>query len=559
MPELFRPFDRSADAGHPAPELDTRPTRWVAFTLVALALLCLYVLFRTLAFFDPSYRLIDRVASLFLIGAELFIFIHAFGYLLSTIKATRTYRAPQEHMLAAFREPPVAVLIASFNESKEILEDTLAAVSALDYDRKTVYLVDDSTKEGARKGAEELAVRYGARLVRRAQRRGYKAGAINDLLSQLEEPYLVIFDADTRPVSNFLRDLIPLIERDPGLGFIQTPQFYERTDSLPVAFSAGTQQAVFYEYICEGKSTSEAMFCCGTNVIFRREALLSIGRRVGDRTEYFDESSVTEDFATSLLLHQRGWRSMYYNRVYVYGMGPETLAAYFTQQMRWAIGTLGIFRRLVGEFVRRPRTLRPGQWWEYLLSCTYFFVGWADCFFIIMPALFLLFDVRPLIADPLPYLAAFVPYFSTSLSLFYASMARRGYRIRDLWLGQVLGFNTFWVYMKAAVAAMLGRKQAFGVTPKGVGGKLPLRALWPQAALMVFSYVAGLWGVLRFLYIDRAPALLINVFWTWYHVALFIPLFYYFNRAVTIEERPSLFDRYLLDEAVSGMLGTRRS
>lgn len=296
------------------------------------------------------------------------------------------------------------------------------------------------------------------------------------------------------------------------------------------------------------------MFFCGTNGIFRREALLSIGRRVGGRIEYFDESSVTEDFATSLTLHQRGWRSLYYNRVYVYGMGPETLTAYFTQQMRWAMGNLGIFPRLLVDMLRRPRSLRLGQWWEYLLSCTYYFVGWANFVFIIMPILFLLCGVRPLIADPVAYLAAFVPYFATSLSLFYVSLAWRGYRVRDLWLGQALGFATFWIYMKAAAAAMLGRKRAFGVTPKGVGGRLPLRALWPQATIMVLSYAAGVWGALRFLYLDPAMTLLINVLWAWYHVALLVPLFCYFNRPVEIEGRTSLFDRYLLEQAASGML-----
>lgn len=553
MPELFRSFDPSA-AGPPPVKLDAGPRRWVAFALGALALLCLYVIVRAVTLLDPSYRPVDRAASVVLIGAELFIFIHAIGYVLSLTRAKRRYSAPREHLLAAFREPPVAVLIASFNESGAVLEETLASVSALDYDRKTVYLIDDSTSEEARTAAEDLARRFGARLVRRAQRRGYKAGAINDLLPTLQDPYLVLFDADIRPVSNFLRDLIPLLEQDPGLAFVQTPQFYHGAAALPVAGSAAMQQAVFYEYICEGKSASEAMFCCGTNVIFRRDALLSIGRRVGDRSEYFDESSVTEDFATSLILHQKRWRSLYYNRVYAYGMGPETLAAYFTQQTRWAIGTLGIFRRLLREFLHRPGSLRPGQWWEYFLSGTYYFVGWANFCFVLMPILFLLFGVRPMIAEPLAYLAAFLPYFLTSMALFYTSMVGRGYRVRDLWLGQALGFSTLWVYMRAAVAAMLGRTRTFGVTPKGVGGKLPLGALWFQAALMVVSYVAGVWGALRFIYLDRSLSLLINVLWSWYHVALFVPLFTYFNRPVEIEERPSLFDRYLQDEAASSRL-----
>jgi cellulose synthase (UDP-forming) len=551
MSEIFRSFERSTDRGQPSPGRPARATPWLASILLVGSLLAVYLLFRTLALFDPSYRPADRLASLLLITAELFIVLHTVGFLLSILKARRYYRAPQEHVLAAFREPPVAVVIASFNEPEEILEETLAAVAAMDYGRKALYLVDDSTREAARRGAERLAAQYGARLVRRAQRRGYKAGAINDLLPLLREPYLAMFDADTRPVSSFLRDLIPLLDGDPGLAFVQTPQFYERTEPLPVASTAASQQAVFFEYICEGKDTSGAMFFCGTNGIFRRDALLSIGRRVGDRTEYLDESSVTEDFATSLYLHQKGWRSLYYNRVYVYGIGPETLSAYFTQQMRWARGNLGVLPRLLGQMVRRPRSLTPAQWWEYFLTSSYYLVGWTNACFMIMPILFLLFGVHPLIADPVAYLAAFVPYFFAALCFFYVNMARRGQRVRDLWLGQALGFSTFWVYMTASVAALLGRKRAFGVTPKGVGGKLPLWALWPQAALLVLSYVAGLWGLLRYFYLDRNLALLVNVMWSWYHVALLVPLFCYFNRPVQIEPRTSLFDRYLHEEAAS--------
>ena len=40
-----------------------------------------------------------------------------------------------------------------------------------------------------------------------------------------------------------------------------------------------------------------------------------------------------------------------------------------------------------------------------------------------------------------------------------------------------LSFGTFWTYVKAGLVALFGLKRAFGVTPKGVGGALPLRAL----------------------------------------------------------------------------------
>ena len=42
-----------------------------------------------------------------------------------------------------------------------------------------------------------------------------------------------------------------------------------------------------------------AMFCCGTNVVFRRTAVEEAGG--------FPETSLTEDFALSLRLHEAGY------------------------------------------------------------------------------------------------------------------------------------------------------------------------------------------------------------------------------------------------------------
>ena len=490
---------------------------------VTLSLLCIYAVFRGASLFNPGYRWFDHVFAVLLLMAEFFLLFHGIGYLLATFKATKRYKLTKTRIFAPLSEPPVAVIIASFNESPDTLEDTIISVTNLDYASKMVYLLDDSTKEDLRKGAEALAAKYGCIYVHREHRRGYKAGAINDLLRHLEQKYMVIFDADQKPTYDFLKVIIPFLEEDDKLALVQTPQFYSNIKYSTVAFGAAHQQAVFYEYICEGKSASGAMFCCGTNVVLRTEALRSVGG--------FDETSVTEDFATSVRLHIKGWKTLYYNHVFVHGLGPETLAGYFTQQTRWAMGTLSVFKRIIAQFLRHPRALPISYWWEYSLSGSYYFIGWAWFIFILSPIVFTLFGVRPLIADPLLYLAAFAPYFGFSLYNFYLSMVKRGYHVRDIIKGQALGFISFWVLMKAAVAAMLGRKRAFGVTPKGDGGKFPWRYLTLHLILLALSAVAVIMGLYKTV-VAVEPAFLVNVFWALYHVVLLSSVLY-FKRAFT--------------------------
>jgi cellulose synthase (UDP-forming) len=372
----------------------------------------------------------DRVMAVLLLGAELFLGYHATGFFLNVARSSRARARGGEPAFADFTRAPVAVLVAAYNESEDVLDETLASLAALDYPARTVYLLDDSTREDSRAAAERVAARYGAVLVRRPHRTGYKAGAINELLPRLSEPYVAVLDADQRPVRTWLAEVVPYLEADPGLAFLQVPQVYENLEGLPVAQASQHRQAVFFEYICEGKSTVNAMFCCGSNVVFRRQALLSVGRRVDDRVMFFDETSVTEDFATTVDLHAAGWRTRYLNRAHVLGMGPETLPAYFTQQMRWAMGSMAVGLRLLRRLLREPRVLSPAQWWEYLLSGTYYFTGLANLVFMAAPALFFAFDVRPLDLDTRLYLLLVFPHIGFNLALFFAAMRLRGVPLR---------------------------------------------------------------------------------------------------------------------------------
>jgi cellulose synthase (UDP-forming) len=508
----------------------------VALAWVAVFFMLLYPLFILLSSFTPGYSFADRIANILLILGTLFIFIHGLGYANSMIKASLAYDEVKRRVFSPQREPKVVCLIACFNEPLPVLEETVAAMTNMDYGNKEVVILDDSTKEEIRQGVRELATRYGATARQRTNRRGYKAGAINDFLRTTDASYIAVFDADGLPAHNLLRDLMPIIEENPRLAFVQTPQYYANTDVSNVALAAGRQQTVFYEYISEGKSYSRSAFCCGTNCIFRRDALLAVGG--------FDETSVTEDFTTSLGLHLKGYDSTYYNQVYAYGMAPETLGAYFTQQSRWAFGSVGGFRRVLKALFTRPGAMSMGQWWEYFLSSTYYWIGWVNFIFMVLPMLYIFFGVQPLRADVFTYMAIFVPYLIFSMNMFYTGMEQRGYKVGEMLLGQSIGFLSFPVHMTAAISGILGLKRPFSVTPKDSSGQMNWLSLWPQLLMFVLSAVAVVWGLYQYAmgYRREDSAIVVNVFWALYQALLLSGVFF-LNRGVR-QARPK---RYFSD------------
>ncbi|RYG70748.1 glycosyltransferase [bacterium] len=509
----------AAARGDTSRRVSATQRRILAITWVSLAFMLIYVITIGLAVFQPGYSFWDRVASAFLLFGLVFIIVHGFGYANSMIKASWGHQATRPPIFASSDAPRVACLIASFNEPYDVLEGTVAAVCAIDYPNKDVVILDDSTKDESREAAREIAVRYGIKCVQRSSRKGYKAGAINDYLPHIEAPYIALFDADALPTSQFLTECVPQIHSNPKLGFLQTPQFYANTQVSYVALASARQQNVFYEYICEGKSYSRAAFCCGTNVIFRKNALVDSGG--------FNEENVTEDFATSFHMHVKGYDSLYLNRTYVYSLAPENLAAYFMQQSRWSFGTLGTARQFIKQFFKNPKALSCGQWWEYFLSATYYFVGCVNFIFILLPIAYLCFDVKPLRQDVFTYLMVFVPYMLFTLNMFYSGMEARNYRLSEMVLGQQIGFLCFPIHMKSAFSAIMGHKRPFGVTPKGVGGRVSWITLWPQLSLLVISLFAFFYGMYRIVAgLDNdVTALGLNSMWALFQVWMLSGIF----------------------------------
>jgi cellulose synthase (UDP-forming) len=495
-----------------------KPTITQGLFFLLLISIIVYLLVRSVFIIYADYVVFEKILAVVFFLSEAFIMFHAFGYLGTIYRLNRSPETKEIQPLPRNDFPSVAIFIPARHESKEVLEATIMSCYNLAYPNKTIYLLDDSSLRQYKDEAQELARKYDVQIFRRTERHGAKAGIINDCTKMLSEKYIAIFDADQNPLPMFLSKLIPILEADPKLAFVQTPQFYSNTGTNRITLASNMQQAVFYEYVCEAKSSSQAMICCGTNVVLKRAALEDAGG--------FDESTVTEDFATSFALHAKGWKSLYNNQVNTYGMGPGDLDSYFTQQSRWAMGNVRVFRKVLSTLFRSPKTLRPLQWWEYLVSGSYYLTGWAYLFLFLCPVAYLFFNIPSFFMNPIVYTLTFIPYLMLSMAIFYNSMLSRRISIGQIIQGQLLSILTLPIYMKASLLGFLGVKGTFQITAKGRHKRASYAALWPQLLFWALNLAALTWGLNRFVY-ERTAAVLINGVWATYHCVLLSSIFYY--------------------------------
>jgi cellulose synthase (UDP-forming) len=501
-------------------------------------------------FYLPEWY--DKVLSGILLFAELFGMVHTIGYFLNLLKVMKT-DVPNlvdkpSPPLTTF--PPIAVVLPSYKEPLKVIEDTLICFYNLSYPNKQLYLLDDSRYDKPwdtpekiaeyKLAVEQLCKKIGVNLFRRKWH-GAKAGIINDFIQFLNgktpenldfQPfqnvglipakYIAIFDADMNPLPDFLTSLVPQIELEPHAAFIQTPQYYTNFETNRVAQAAGLQQVIFFEYICEGKGISNAMFCCGSNVLINIEALSAVGG--------FDETSVTEDFATSLKMHLIGWKTLYFNKVLAFGLGPEDLGGFFKQQFRWALGSLSVGVGLPRQFLSHFSKLPLGTWWEYFLSSTHYFIGWFFFIFTTFPVLFLFFNLPSFFMDTFVYVVLFLPYLFINVSTVMWTLSMRNFSPKYFINTVLVSSISFPIFIKASIFALLGIHGTFTVTPKDSSSILPLRDMWPQLLLMLICLSALAWGLER-MYFERQPmvGLIANWIWCLYNTLVLSSIFHFNN------------------------------
>lgn len=292
----------------------------------------------------------------------------------------------------------VDVFVPVMREPMEIISKTLEKAVQMDYPHSTYVLDDGNSPE-----IEKLAYKQGIQYLSRPRHDKFfaKAGNLNYGIKRTASDFIAIFDADHMPRKEFLNDLLPFFENE-KVALVQSPQHYVNVDHF---ISRGTAEAqdIFYKYIQPAKNSYNASFCVGTNMIYRRKAIESIGG-----IALLDHS---EDIWTTILLHEAGWESIFFNKVLASGRSPETIKSFFRQQNRWARGGFSLF------FLHNPlfsSKLTKDQKLQYFFSNIHYFTGFSILVYLTLPVIYLLtgeYSMDPMKSSE--WLIHYIPYFAT--------------------------------------------------------------------------------------------------------------------------------------------------
>lgn len=402
-------------------------------------------------------------------------------------------------------QPDVAVFITVCGEPADIIESTVIAAKKMKYPHFSIYILNDGkvANRSNWKEAEQIARRQAVACITRTIPGGAKAGNINNAMAETSEPYIVVFDADHEPKPEFLRETVGYFV-DEKVAFVQSPQFYKNADVNQVAGGSWDQQALFFGPLLKGKDSVNSTFMCGTNMVLRRIALEEAGG--------MSEQSIAEDFLTSLLIHEKKWKSVYVDKVLAEGLAPEDFLSYYKQQFRWARGSLEIL------FSYNPlfrRGLTFAQKIQYLTSSSYYVSGIIVFINAFLPLTYFFFALKPLTINTMTLALIFLPYIFVILyTLQLTSNFTYTFRALSFSLGSAS------IYIKALWATITRKQNAFAVTSKtrvgGNHGKLVL----PHLIYIGLAFAGVAWGVMRE---GWSASMLSNIAWAVLYIAAFAP------------------------------------
>ena len=371
--------------------------------------------------------------------------------------------------------PKVDVFIPTYDEPAFILRRTVIGCQAMEYPRKTVYLLDDTRRPEIRALAAELGCEY----LTRPDNHHAKAGNLNHAIATTDADLIASFDADFVPTRNFLQRTVGFFQ-DPKIGLVQTPQSFYNPD--PIARNLGLEdiltpeEEVFYRQIQPMRDGAGSVVCSGTSFVVRRSAIETAGGFVTD--------SLSEDYFTAIRLAAHGHQIVYLDEKLSAGLAAENIAAHATQRLRWARGTLQAF------FIKTNPLTIPGLNWlqrlGHLEGILHWFNSLARVVFLISPLVYS-FGVIPIRATPEEILYFFLPYYFVQIAVF----AWLNHHSRSALLSDVYSLVLAFPLATTVVQAMLSPfSTGFKVTPKGTSSDrftFNWRLAWPLVGLFILT------------------------------------------------------------------------
>lgn len=247
--------------------------------------------------------------------------------------------------------PKVVTQLPMYNE-KEVAIRVIDAVAAMDYpkSRHEIQILDDSndetisfvnaTVERHKKSGINISV------IRRTDRTGFKAGALQNGLDYTKADFVAIFDADFVPNPDFLKKAMSFFRNRPKLGLVQGR--WTHLNKNASLLTRGQAMGIDGHFMIEQAARSwNGLFMNfnGTAGIFRREAIETSGG--------WQHDTLTEDMDLSYRMQLAGWETEYVPNLEVPAEIPEDINAFKNQQFRWAKGSIQTAIKIIPMLLKK--------------------------------------------------------------------------------------------------------------------------------------------------------------------------------------------------------------
>ncbi len=379
-------------------------------------------------------------------------------------------------------------------EPFDMFEKTLTAIQKMSR-AHTTYLLDG----GNDPALLDLCRRLGVVHVNCMGIEGAKAGKINHCLKNFAKgEFVLVLDPDHIPRNDFLDRALEGFVND-EVGFVQVVQAYYNNGSGAIAKAASEQTFGFYGPQMMGLNGMKIPTAIGANCLFRRAALDSIGGHAVD---------LAEDANTSMRIHAKGWESRYIPYRGSYGLVPDDLQTFFKQQLKWSTGMFQLFLR---EYPKLFTRFNLQSKFYYLFAGTFYLQGFVTFLTILLPIIFLFFQVFAVEMPISEFLLHAAPYMTSILLInffvqrWYSDAGEHGMPLRSLFLEK----GCWHIFTLAFFYTIIRKKVLYLPTSKTGGNRVSPALLVPHIVAVVFSIAAVIFALTTYYRIDNGTILMI--------------------------------------------------
>jgi cellulose synthase/poly-beta-1,6-N-acetylglucosamine synthase-like glycosyltransferase len=431
-------------------------------------------------FHDGVYKTWGNISPLYQLDTFDYVILIGYFTILGILAVYGSYRIKQVIDFWRYRKfvprpsgryseaelPRITVQLPLFNELY-VVDRLLKAVTAIDYprDRFEIQVLDDSTDETV-KVAEAVVAKYAAQgfdihYIHRADRTGFKAGALENGNKSAKGELLAIFDADFVPKPDCLRKLVDFFT-DPLVGCAQM-----RWSHINGGYNLLTRlQTIMLDghFVVEQTTrnrTGGFFNFNGTAGIWRRQAIEMSGG--------WQHDTLTEDTDLSFRAQLMGWKFVYLLDEEAPAEIPVEINSFKAQQRRWAKGVMQVGLKLYPRIVLAPLPFRVKLEMFFRLTGNISYPLMILASFLQFPLLLVRYNqpLYHLMVIDLPLLF----FSSISVVLFYGTAVwyldeKRTPRLLHLPLVMGLGIGLAFSNARAVLEALMGVKSEFVRTPK---------------------------------------------------------------------------------------------